>query len=245
MIEIRGVEKSYGATRVLTGVDLSAAPGEIVLMLGANGAGKSTLFRCMLGLTGYRGRIRVDGLDPLEDGRDVRRRIGYMPQRDGLHADLTVAATLDFYARLRGVGVGRVQELLTEARLEDARDTRVDQISGGMRQRLAFALAQLGDPPVLLLDEPTASLDGWSREHLTSRITRLAGAGKTVLMSTHVDPGLETGRSVVLDGGLLHEASAEEAGRAVRPAAPGSSAGVGSIGRVTGGPYSAAEGGRC
>lgn len=208
MIRIEGLAKTYGATVVLRDLSLTAEAGEVVLLLGANGAGKSTLFRCILGLTGYTGRIAVDGLDPLRRGPEVRRRIGYMPQDDGLHADLTVESTLEFYAQLRDETEERTARLLAEARLEDARQMRVDEISGGMRQRLAFALAQIGDPSLLLLDEPTASLDGLSREHLLERLQRLADAGKTVFLSTHADHVAlaGVGRALTLRDGKLEEA---------------------------------------
>lgn len=205
MIEIEGLCKSYGATRVLDEVALCVEPGEILLLLGANGAGKSTLFRCILGIESYHGRVRVDGFDPLVEGTLVRRRIGYMPQTDGLHTDLTVAETVRFHGSLRGEVWERGKQLLHETRLYEARDLRVDEISGGMRQRLAFVLAQLSDPPILLLDEPTSSLDSWSRQYLAGRIEQLAGAGKTILVSTHAEHTMlaARGRPVLLADGQI------------------------------------------
>jgi heme ABC exporter ATP-binding subunit CcmA len=209
MIRIEGLTKDYGATRVLAGVDLELEAGEVLLLLGTNGAGKSTLFRCLLGLVDYEGSVRVDGLDPLEEGRAVRQRIGYMPQSAGLHGDLTVVETLDFYSDLRTVPRDEGHRLLQEVGLEEASDVRVDELSGGMRQRLAFAVALLGDPPVLLLDEPTASLDGWSRELLVERVRELAVRGKAVLLATHAEklPLEDVGRQHTLrDGRLLADA---------------------------------------
>ena len=205
MINIKGLTKSYGSMRVLDGVDLDVQAGEIVLLLGANGAGKSTLFRCLMGITPYAGRIRVDGLDPLIDGRAVRARIGYMPQDDGLQADMSVNETLRFFGSLRDVGEDRQQQLLHEVRLEESAEARVDELSGGMRQRLALALALLSDPPILLMDEPTASLDGWSRDLLIGRVSELAAAGKAVLLSTHAEHQLlrEKARSALLRNGRL------------------------------------------
>lgn len=205
MIQVRGLTKTYGATRVLDGVDLDVEAGEVLLLLGTNGAGKSTLFRCLLGIEGYAGEVRVGGLDPLRHGRSARARIGYMPQSDGLHADLTAAETLDFYADLRGVDRAEGRRLLDEVGLSEAAELRVDELSGGMRQRLAFAVSLLGDPPVMLLDEPTSSLDGWSRELLMEKVRELAASGKTIVLSTHAErlPLRDVGRRQVLRGGRL------------------------------------------
>ncbi len=205
MIEIQGLTKRFGSNTVLDSIDLRVGTGEVLLLLGANGAGKSTLFRCILGLVTYSGHVRVDGLDPLRDGKEVRRRIGYMAQAVGLYNDLTVDETLDFHTSLRDADPESAERLLTEARLTDARGLRIDEISGGMRQRLAFALAVLSDPAVLLLDEPTSSLDGWSRRYLGDRITELAAAGKTILVSTHAEHTAlgRLGRPVTLEDGRL------------------------------------------
>ena len=215
MIEIREVSKFYGSVAALRDVSLSVAPGELVLLLGANGAGKSTLVRSILGTLSYHGEIRVAGLDPLVDGTRVRGRIGYMAQGGGLHGDLTVAETVDFYSALRGVDGARGHELLAGVGLSDALDARVAELSGGMLQRLSFALACLSDPPVLLLDEPTASLDAASRLAVGARLRRLADDGKAILLSTHSESQLE---------GLADRAITLEAGRIVdvrRPAPAG------------------------
>jgi ABC-type multidrug transport system ATPase subunit len=185
MISVQDVRKAYGPVRVLDGISFEANPGELVLLLGANGAGKSTLLRCLLGLVGYRGRIAIAGFDPLRQGVEARRRTGYMPQGPALHLDLTVAETLWFHCGLRGAPVEPARRLLDEVELADKIDARVGELSGGMRQRLQFALALIGDPPVLLLDEPTASLDDWSRELLVRRARSLADRGRIVLLSTH------------------------------------------------------------
>jgi ABC-type multidrug transport system ATPase subunit len=185
MIQIQDLCKSYGSNPVLRGVSFSVEPGELVLLLGGNGAGKSTLLRCLLGLMPYQGAIRVAGLDPLRQGREVRRNVGYMPQGIALHLDLTVAETLRFYAGLRRAPIARAHELLESVELGDQLETAVGALSGGMRQRLQFALALLDDPPVLLLDEPSASLDDASRDLMVRRLDQLAHGGKAVLVSTH------------------------------------------------------------
>jgi Cu-processing system permease protein len=185
MIELRDVSKSFGRRRVLDGVSMDVRPGRITLLLGPNGAGKSTLLRGILGIERCEGQIRVDGFDATADGRQVRARIGYLPQHGGLAPDLTVAETLAFFAALRGVPADRCGALLDEADLRGHETARAGELSGGLCQRLGFAVALLGQPPILVLDEPSASLDVASRQWLAGRLRRLADAGRTVVVSTH------------------------------------------------------------
>jgi ABC-type multidrug transport system ATPase subunit len=201
MIHVENLRKTYGPRLVLDGVSFDVSPGELVLLLGGNGTGKSTLLRCLLGLVSYAGAVRIAGFDPLRQAREARRRVGYMPQSFALHRDLTVADTLWFYCALRGVAPERARVLLADVHLADTLETTVSDLSGGMRQRLQFALALLDDPPVLLLDEPTASLDDWSRDFLVRRVRDLADAGKAVLLSTHARAELAAvaDRAVVLE----------------------------------------------
>jgi ABC-type multidrug transport system ATPase subunit len=140
-----------------------------------------------------------------------------MPQGIALHFDLTVAETLRFYSELRRVEAARAQELLAEVELTDKIGALVGELSGGMRQRLHFALALLDDPAVLLLDEPTASLDDASRELLVGRLGALARSGKTILVSTHARQDLAsiTDRTIELAGGQVRSSRFE------RDAAPG------------------------
>ncbi len=207
MITVANLSKRFGAREVLTGVSFTARPGEIVRLLGPNGAGKSTLLRCLLGVIDYDGEIRVAGRNPQQDGCAVRALIGYMPQQNGLHLDLTVRQTMAFYADLRGVDHARIAALLAEAGLCGEERTRVGDLSGGMRQRLAFSVAVLADPPVLMLDEPNASLDTASHKWLAGRIHAAASAGRVVLVSTHLGQSLfeEAPRSVLLEGGRVVE----------------------------------------
>lgn len=209
MIEIRNVTKRYGRRAALADVSLTIRPGEVTLLLGANGAGKSTLLRCLLGITDYEGSISVDGLDPIDDGCAVRSAIGYMPQSGGLHGDLTVRQTMQLYARIRQASTDRGATLLQEAGLEPHRETLVGELSGGMRQRLGFALALLPDPAILVLDEPSSSLDAASRKWLVERLRMAAGEGRTVIVSTHAGQELlDAGhRAISLEAGLVMAAS--------------------------------------
>ena len=209
MITISHLSKRYGRRKALDDVSLTVRPGEVTLLLGANGAGKSTLLRCLLGITGYEGEIQVAGRDPLRDGPAVRSMVGYMPQSGGLHLDLTVAETARLYAGIRRAPIARADALLAEAGLGDHRDTRVGELSGGMRQRLGFALALLPDPSILVLDEPSSSLDAASRQWLARRLRDVAAEGRTVILSTHAGQELiEAGDQQVLleDGRVLSNA---------------------------------------
>jgi ABC-type multidrug transport system ATPase subunit len=177
--------KRFGRFTALDNLHLHVGRGEMLLVLGANGAGKSTLLRCLLGILPYEGSIRVDGLDPIADGPEVRHRVGYMPQAGGLYPDLSVRETLRFFSELREASFERARALLEEVRLGGALDAKVSDLSGGMAQRLGFALALISDPPVLLLDEPTASLDGESRDRVLAKLGELKERGTTIVLSTH------------------------------------------------------------
>ena len=230
MIAIRDVSKQYGRREALAGVSLDLHPGEVTLLLGANGAGKSTLLRCLLGITSFAGSIRVAGLDPLADGPAVRARIGYMPQSGGLHLDLTVRETVAFYAGIRAVSAARGLDLAREAGLAAHLETKVGELSGGLRQRLGFALALLTDPQILVLDEPSASLDAASRLWLAHRLRAAADEGRIVLVSTHAgqevleagdcEVQLEEGRLVRVDR-RARRSPGDRPAIATPPAAPG------------------------
>jgi ABC-type multidrug transport system ATPase subunit len=206
MIRTERLVQSYGRTPVLRGIDLDVEAGETVLLLGPNGSGKSTLFRCLLGTVAYGGRVSVDGRDPLQKGREARQSIGYLPQSDGLQGDMSVSECARFFAELRGLAPGAGDLAVRDARLADVADHRVDELSGGMRRRLGLALALLGDPPILLLDEPTAGLDRESREALAVRLAE-ACRDKTILLATHLpdEHAQLEGRTVWLEAGRLVE----------------------------------------
>ena len=229
MIEISGLTKRYGRREALSSVSLTLYPGEVTLLLGANGAGKSTLLRCLLGITDYEGSVRVAGHDPLLEGTRVRALIGYMPQTGGLHLDLTVSETMALYADIRQAPRARCETLLEEAGLTGHATMRVGELSGGLRQRLGFAIALLTDPRILILDEPSASLDTASRTWLAARLRAMADDGRTVLVSTHAGQELmdASHRRVTLEDGRLgsatvSDAAAPRSGPAASTAAGGS-----------------------
>jgi Cu-processing system permease protein len=205
MITVQHLSKRYGNRAALRDVSLTLNHGDVTLLLGANGAGKSTLLKCLLGTTAFEGTIRVDGRDPLTDGCAVRSLIGYMPQSGGLHPDLTVSQTMRFYAAVRRVPHERSGALLEQAGLGGHLVAKVGELSGGLRQRLGFALALLTDPSILVLDEPAASLDSPSRRWLADRLRAFAADGRTVIVSTHASQELfdSAHRRIVLEDGRV------------------------------------------
>jgi nitrous oxidase accessory protein len=185
LVEARGLTVRFGRQQALDGVSFRIAPGEAVALWGGNGAGKTTALRALLGLLGAEGAVAVAGLDPRRHGKAVRRRIGFVPQEITLPGEPTVAETLDFFARLRRVPRVRVEELVAWLVLGGHRDKRVRELSGGLRQRLALGLALLADPPLLLLDEPTANLDIEARRVFRRLLQDLKQRGKTLVFTSH------------------------------------------------------------
>lgn len=185
MIRLEGVCKRYGEVEVLKGVTFEVPRGKAAALWGPNGAGKSTTLRCLLGLDRfYKGTASVDGVDVTRKPREVRRRVGYVPQEFAYY-DLTVGDSLELFCGLKGVPLTRGAEVLAQVGLSGEREKAVGALSGGMRQRLALALALLADPPVLLLDEPTASLDAASRRQLLGVLAAERERGKTILFASH------------------------------------------------------------
>lgn len=183
MISIDHVTKQFGRAVAVDDACLELAPGQSVALWGANGAGKTTLIRCVLGLVRYRGDIHVAGLDARREGKRARLAIGYVPQELGFYDELRVGEALRYFARLRGVLPQRAA--LESVGLAGHERKRVRELSGGMKQRLALAIALLGDPPILVLDEVTASLDAVGRTEFVGFLERLGGLGRTMLFASH------------------------------------------------------------
>ena len=184
-IEIHELEKSYGTTRAVRGISLAIEAGEVFCLLGPNGAGKTTTVEIV---EGHRlptsGRVSVLGRDPGRGERELRDRIGVVLQEPSISQDLTVGELLEMHARWysRSLPVDDVIELVE---LEASRDTRAGTLSGGQRRRLDLALALIGDPDVLFLDEPTTGFDPHARRQAWSTIRSLCDLGKTVVLTTH------------------------------------------------------------
>ncbi|MBC8363994.1 MAG: ABC transporter ATP-binding protein [Actinobacteria bacterium] len=208
MIRVEHLTKAYRRNTVVDDLSFSVEGGESVALWGPNGAGKTTVIRCLLGLVGYTGRIEVGGLDARVHPKATRGLIGYVPQELGFYGDLTIAETLALSGDLRGLPRSRIGEVLGAVALEAEAGKRVCELSGGMRQRLGMAVALLPDPPVLLLDEPTSSLDVGSRRRMVSLLDSLRGPGRVLVITSHrvEEVGMLVDRVLALDSGrLAHE----------------------------------------
>ncbi len=187
-IEIRHLTKKYrnGVTAL---DDISFRVGNGVFgLLGHNGAGKTTLMKALVTvLTPSAGTVRLCGFDTVKQGEEVRARVGYLPQELAMYPSLSVFDFVNYMAQLKGVRDKRaVQEVLEEVEMLEFSKRRIGQLSGGMKRRVGIAQALLGNPPILVVDEPTAGLDPEERVRLRGLLSRYAGEGRTVLLSTHI-----------------------------------------------------------
>ena len=185
MIRLEGISKSFGGVQALAPTDLEIRRGERLALLGRNGSGKTTLLRLLVGLSeSSSGTLLLDGKQPRTVlWREFHRRLGFMPERVVFQENLTGAKTLGFYARLRGVEGAQVRPMLDRVGLQDAADKRVGVYSKGMRQRLNLAQALLGDPDVLVLDEPLEGLDSHGVRQFFDLVDSVEG--RTVVFSSH------------------------------------------------------------
>ncbi|MBX3323319.1 MAG: ABC transporter ATP-binding protein [Phycisphaeraceae bacterium] len=185
MINFNHVTKRFGRDTAVNDVTLTIEPGDSLALWGSNGAGKTTLIRCALGLLRFRGSISVGAHNVRKHGKAARLLIGYVPQELGFYDDLGVADAISFFARLKGLRRVSQAASLASVGLSGHGSKRIRHLSGGMKQRLALAIALLGDPPVLILDEVTASLDAVGREEFVTLLKSLTGTGRTMLFASH------------------------------------------------------------
>ena len=206
-IELQNLVKRYGDKLVVDDVSLSVNSGECLLLVGHNGAGKTTLMKLMLGLTRpTQGRVRVLGDNPgLTSSVAGRGRLGFLPESVAFQQAMTGREVLNFYANLNGTAINQCRQLLERVGLEDAAKNRVQTYSKGMRQRLGLAQALLGDPQLLLLDEPTTGLDPSLRQHFYKIIGELKDKGTTSLICSHALNAFEArvDRIVIMKQGCL------------------------------------------
>jgi ABC-type multidrug transport system ATPase subunit len=187
MIRIEKLVKSYGAVQAVRGLDLSARPGEVLALLGPNGAGKTTTMKTLVGLVPpTSGRLLIDGIDVVKEPRKARRLIGYLPQRVAFYDNLTAREVMAFFAKLRGADKRQTAMLFERVGIAHAADRKTSGFSGGMLQRLGLAVALLGEPRLLVLDEPTVGLDPEGSILFKEIIRERHQAGTTVLLSSHL-----------------------------------------------------------
>lgn len=205
LVQTASLSKRYGRVAALSDCTLAVERGEILGLLGPNGAGKTTLLRLLLGyLRPTSGRATVDGLDCYRNSVDVHRQVSYLPGDARLFRHLNGRETLDFFTRLRpGASLPRALAIAERLQLDMTR--RVGQMSTGMRQKLALAVALAPETSLLILDEPTANLDPTVRRDVIALILEARTRGQTIVFSSHVLSEVEDAcdRVVVLRGGLL------------------------------------------
>jgi ABC-2 type transport system ATP-binding protein len=209
VIRVEHLTKRYGERVAVDDISFDVEPGEVIGFLGPNGAGKSTTLRMITGyLSPNEGRIRIGDVDAVADPVRARRLIGYMPESVPLYRELRVEEYLRYRARLKGVPrrqvAERVGKSLELANVTDVRHRIIGQLSKGYRSRVGLADALVADPPLLILDEPTAGLDPNQIRQVRDLVRGLAGQ-KTVLLSTHILPEVEStcGRVMIIHRGQI------------------------------------------
>ncbi|MCC9177272.1 ABC transporter ATP-binding protein [Arthrobacter sp. zg-Y750] len=190
-IVAEGIQRSFGSVQAIRAMDFTAPAGEVTALIGPNGSGKTTLLLILASLLAPdAGSVRINGFDPLTQAGAVRATVGWMPDTLGTWESLTATEILTtmgaFYGLGRSVAAARAAELLDTVHLTEYADQPARVLSRGQQQRLSLARALIHDPSVLLLDEPASGLDPASRVDLRVLLRRLAGEGKTILVSSHV-----------------------------------------------------------
>ncbi len=202
-LRIENLDKHFGETWALRNVDLTLDIG-VTGLLGSNGAGKSTLMRIVTGVIDpTEGTVYWNGTDVTEKPQSVRQDVGYLPQDFGVYPNLTAREFLSYLAAIRGLNCpdDRIADLLDLVNLNDAREKRLGDFSGGMRQRVGIAQALLADPDLLIVDEPTVGLDPTERVRFRNVLADLADE-RVVVLSTHIVPDVE---ATANDVAVLHD----------------------------------------
>jgi len=210
LISARGLVKRFGDFTAVDEIDVEVRPGEAFGFLGPNGAGKSSTMR-MIGCTSdpTEGTLSVFGMDPVSQGRQIRARMGVVPQQDQLDTELTVEENLVIYGRFfdipRAECRRRAAELIDFVQLTDRAKSKVDPLSGGMKRRVTIARSLINNPELILLDEPTTGLDPQARHVLWDKLYRLKQQGVTLVLTTHYMDEAEQlcDRLVVMDRGRI------------------------------------------
>lgn len=206
-IEINGLSKRYGKLTAIDDINLSVKAGELFGLIGPDGAGKSTLYRMLATLLSPdSGNISILGLDIVKDFRELRQKIGYMPERFSLYPDMTVMENLQFFASLFGVRIEDNYDLIAPVfgQLEKFPDRMAGKLSGGMKQKLALSCALIHRPDILLLDEPTTGVDAVSRSEFWDMLGHLREKKITIMVSTsYMDEATRCDVIAIMDKGHI------------------------------------------
>lgn len=208
MISVKHLTKTFGEFTAVNDLSFDVKPGETFALLGPNGSGKTTALKCLVGLiTPTAGEVTVDGIDIWKDARRAKTLMSYLPQSVNFHDNLTAREVMQFYCRLRKLPANRIDTVMKgeHFNFNGFTDKPVNQFSGGMLQRLGLAVACLPDAPILLLDEPTASLDPERAIQFREFLQTLKAAGKTIIFTSHVLADVEqlADRVAILVAGKL------------------------------------------
>lgn len=222
MLELKNLSKSYGKKEALRNINIRFEKG-IYGLLGPNGAGKSTLMNVMSDvLEPTTGELLYDDVNIKKLNEDYRSKIGYLPQKAGYYGDFTAEKTLEYFAVLRGVDKkiikDRIDEVLKMVHLSEHRKEKVKTFSGGMKQRLGIAVTLVGNPEILIFDEPTAGLDPKERLNFRNLMKELA-SDKTIILSTHIVSDIDAIATYVIllkEGDMIGMEKPENAGRLVK-----------------------------
>ncbi|HOR85784.1 MAG TPA: ABC transporter ATP-binding protein [Bacillota bacterium] len=218
MLSIKGLNKKYGRFQAVSDLNLEIAEGEIFGFVGPNGAGKTTTMKIMCGLLkATSGEISLDGVDVIKHSKEIKEKIGYMPDFFGVYDDLKVSEYLEFYASIYNIkGPDRkkiTDDLLELVDLSGKRETYVDSLSRGMKQRLCLARSLVHNPRLLVLDEPASGMDPRARIEMKEILRNLKDMGKTIIISSHILPELSelcTGIGIIDKGRMVASGSVDE-----------------------------------
>ncbi|GAA0109951.1 ABC transporter ATP-binding protein [Clostridium tertium] len=218
MLVIKNLEKSYGNFKALNGLNLEIEKGEIFGFIGPNGAGKSTTMKIVSGLLSPdSGEVYVDGIDAIKNNKELKDKIGYMPDFFGVYDNLRAIEYLEFYASIYGI-IGEEarklsMDLLELVNLQDKWDANVDGLSRGMKQRLCLARCLVHNPELLILDEPASGMDPRARFEMKGILKNLKEMGKTIIVSSHILSELGeicTRIGIIKNGSIVCEGTVEE-----------------------------------
>jgi ABC-type multidrug transport system ATPase subunit len=206
VIEVSSLTKRYDHVKAVDDVSFSVRSGEIFGFLGPNGAGKTTTIKAMLGLIHTNaGEIKINGLDIMKRGKEVKKVIGYLPEKVAFYNNLTAVQNLRFYAEMKNAPVEQCQRLIDEFKLSESGPKKVGAFSKGMIQRLGMARAVLGNPSILILDEPSGGLDPRGVVLIREKIREMRERGATIFVSSHILSEIQEvcGRVGIINKGVL------------------------------------------